>query len=66
MTKRIVLIAGATGLVGREILDGLLADETVAEVHSLGRRTPTIQHPKLRAHVVNFASLPSLPTADEV
>lgn len=66
MTKRIVFIAGATGLVGRAILDGLLVDETVAEVHSLGRRVPMIQHPKLRAHVVNFASLPLLPFADEL
>lgn len=66
MGGRIVLLAGATGLVGREILEGLLADETVLEVHSLGRRTPTIQHPKLRAHVVSFADLPLLPRADEV
>ena len=65
MTKRIVIIAGATGLVGREILAGLLADETVTEVHSLGRRIPAIQHPKLRAHVVSFAGVPPLPTADD-
>ena len=35
---RTVLVAGASGLVGREILQGLLADESVAAVHSLGRR----------------------------
>ncbi|MFZ6778939.1 NAD(P)H-binding protein [Undibacterium sp. Ji83W] len=66
MAKRTVIIAGATGMVGREILAGLLADDSVAEVHSLGRRPPTVQHPRLRAHVVNFASLPVLPQADEV
>lgn len=66
MTKRTVIIAGATGLVGREMLDGLLTDETVAEVHSLGRRLPAIQHPKLRGHVFSFADLPILPPADEV
>ena len=66
MANRTVIIAGATGLVGNAILDGLLADETVAEVHSLGRRTPSIQHPKLTPHVVNFTALPSLPRADEV
>ncbi len=66
MAKRTVIIAGATGMVGKEILAGLLADDTVAEVHSLGRRPPTVQHPKLRAHIVNFASLPVLPQADEV
>jgi uncharacterized protein YbjT (DUF2867 family) len=53
-------------MVGKEILEGLLADQTVAAVHSLGRRAPAIQHPKLTAHVVDLAALPSLPRADEV
>jgi uncharacterized protein YbjT (DUF2867 family) len=66
MTDRTVIIAGATGLVGRDILEGLLADRTVVAVHSLGRRAPAIQHPKLTAHVVDFAALPVLPPADEV
>ena len=66
MANRTVIIAGATGLVGREILQGLLADPSVAAVHSLGRRKPAAQHPKLTAHVVDFAALPALPPADEV
>jgi len=66
MTDRTVIIAGATGLVGREILAGLLADRTVMTVHSLGRRPPAIAHPKLTAHAVDFAALPKLPPADEV
>lgn len=66
MTGRTVIVAGATGLVGREILDGLLADRTVVAVHSLGRRAPAIRHPKLTAHVVDLAALPNLPPADEV
>jgi uncharacterized protein YbjT (DUF2867 family) len=66
MTDRTVIIAGATGLVGRDLLEGLLADRTVAAVHSLGRRAPATQHPKLTAHVVDFAALPVLPHADEV
>jgi uncharacterized protein YbjT (DUF2867 family) len=53
-------------MVGKEILEGLLADQTVAAVHSLGRRAPAIRHPKLTAHVVDLAALPSLPPADEV
>lgn len=63
---RTVIIAGATGLVGREILAGLLADPAVTAVHSLGRRKPAVRHPKLTAHVVDFAALPALPPADEV
>jgi hypothetical protein len=62
---RTVVLAGATGLVGREILQGLLADDTVAAVHALGRRAPSLQHPRLISHVVDFAALPRLPALDE-
>lgn len=66
MTGRTVIIAGATGLVGKDILAGLLADPTVVAVHSLGRRPLAMLHPKLTAHLVDFAALPVLPRADEV
>lgn len=66
MPNRTVIVAGATGLVGQHILEGLLADPTVAAVHSLGRRKPANEHPKLTALVVDFAALPVLPRADEV
>jgi uncharacterized protein YbjT (DUF2867 family) len=62
---RTVLVAGASGLVGREILAGLLADDSVRAVHSLGRRSLALQHHKLTQHTVNFAALPELPHADE-
>lgn len=62
---RVVGLAGATGLVGRAILEGLLADESVAAVHALGRRAPGLSHPKLTAHVVDFEALPPLPPLDE-
>jgi uncharacterized protein YbjT (DUF2867 family) len=62
---RTVLIAGASGLVGREILQGLLADASVAQVHSLGRRELDVQHPKLVQHRVDFSKLPPLPNAQE-
>lgn len=63
---RIVALAGATGLVGRAILEGLFADGSVTAVHTLGRREPGVAHPKLTAHVVDFAALPILPPLDEV
>jgi uncharacterized protein YbjT (DUF2867 family) len=63
---RVVAVAGATGLVGRAILEGLLADESVAAVHALGRREPGVIHPKLTAHVADFGALPPLPPLDEV
>jgi uncharacterized protein YbjT (DUF2867 family) len=59
-------VAGATGLVGRAILEGLLSDGTVAAVHALGRREPGITHPKLTPHVLDFKALPLLPPLDEV
>lgn len=59
-------MAGATGLVGRAILEGLLADPSVAAVHALGRRGPGISHGKLTPHMVDFAAPPQLPPIDEV
>jgi uncharacterized protein YbjT (DUF2867 family) len=62
---RTVLVAGASGLVGREILQGLLADESVATVHSVGRRELPLAHPKLTQHQVDFKALPALPGVGE-
>ncbi|MET0534691.1 MAG: NAD(P)H-binding protein [Steroidobacter sp.] len=66
MNQRKVLLAGATGLVGGEILQGLLADATVAEVHVLARRAIGVTHPKLQLQLVDFRQLPALPQVDEV
>jgi uncharacterized protein YbjT (DUF2867 family) len=63
--QRKVLLAGATGLVGGQILRALLADRTVSEVHALSRRALTVNHPKLQVHLVDFSRLPELPRADE-
>ena len=65
MPTRTALIAGATGLVGREILSRLLADPEVSAVHALARRDPGLSHPKLTVHTVDFAALPALPRVDE-
>jgi len=65
-TPRTVALAGATGLVGRALLEGLLADGSVIAVHAIGRRKLTQAHPKLTSHVVEFAGLPALPPLDEV
>ena len=66
MATRTALLAGATGLVGRGILAGLLADPQVTAVHTLGRRDLPATHPKLTHHRVDFAALPALPAVDEV
>jgi len=64
--KRTVALAGATGLVGRSILAGLLADKSVQSVHVLGRRNPRVAHARITGHIVDFAALPPLPPVDEV
>ena len=64
--QRVALVAGATGLVGREILATLLADEAYAAVHSVARRALATIHPKLSCHLVDFAALPALPAVDDV
>lgn len=55
------LVAGASGLVGGELLDVLLTDPRYSDVHSLGRRPLPRQHPKLHQHTVDFARLTDTP-----
>jgi uncharacterized protein YbjT (DUF2867 family) len=58
-------VAGATGLVGQEILATLLADKSYSAVHCVGRRALAQQHPKLTSHVVDLAALQGLPQIDD-
>jgi len=52
-----VLIAGATGLVGKLALERALADERVSRVIALTRR-PIAPHEKLENVVIDFSVLP--------
>ncbi len=65
---RTVLLAGATGLVGRALMHQLLEHPQTQHVHVLLRRaSPGIAaHPKLELHVVDFAHLRRLPRVDDV
>ncbi len=64
---RTALLAGATGLVGRELLSLLLDDSDVAEVVALTRRPLATPHPKLQQGIVAFDQLASfaLPPVDD-
>jgi uncharacterized protein YbjT (DUF2867 family) len=62
---RSVLLAGATGLVGREILRGLLADESVEQVVVVGRRAPAEANPRLEFIHADLPAVPALPHVDE-
>ena len=72
-TTVVALIAGASGLVGKELLALLLADSACCEVHSLVRKAAVQQHPKLHQHTIDFSALGTaqskplhLPTIHEV
>jgi uncharacterized protein YbjT (DUF2867 family) len=60
--QRTALIAGASGLVGGECLQRLLASGAYAQVVVLTRRSlgAAARHPKLREIVVDFSRLDSL------
>jgi uncharacterized protein YbjT (DUF2867 family) len=64
--NRKILLAGATGLVGHELLQTLLTDRTVTEIHVLSRRPLDTINPKLHNLVVDYQQLPGLPPVDEV
>jgi uncharacterized protein YbjT (DUF2867 family) len=57
-----ILIAGATGLTGREVLQRLLADSKVEDVLAIGRRSPP-SHPKLKFLQIPFSELAGSPQA---
>jgi uncharacterized protein YbjT (DUF2867 family) len=63
---RTALIAGASGLVGRELITTLLADPRYGAVVSIGRRTLSIEHTKLKQLIVDFKAIPRLPPVDDV
>jgi len=62
----VALVAGATGLVGQAILKLLLADQRYGAVHVVGRRAPSIQHPKLMVHISASLTEFSCPLIDDV
>jgi len=55
-----VLIAGATGLVGKNLVKRLLDDDFFTEVHVLARRNLDFSSPKLFVHIADFDNLQTL------
>jgi uncharacterized protein YbjT (DUF2867 family) len=54
---KVVLLAGASGLVGSHLLDGLLAAPDFGRVYALSRRPLTQEHPRLANRIVQFDRL---------
>ncbi|PJZ66302.1 oxidoreductase [Leptospira wolffii] len=61
MNNRIGIVAGATGLVGGELLQELLIDPTWSKVYVLVRRPLEWSHPKLETILIDWDRFPALP-----
>lgn len=60
-----VLLAGASGLIGHELLQLLLAQSPRPSVHALVRRLPASADARVRWLTVDFTALPELPAATQ-
>lgn len=58
MSDRTALVLGATGLIGRHVVELLLADPTWSRVRVLVRRPLALAHEKLEVQVLDFEQLP--------
>ena len=54
MDRKIAIVIGATGLVGKELVQLLLKDEHFTSVKIFGRRSAGIQHQKLVEYIIDF------------
>lgn len=54
---QVVWVVGATGLVGRETVQALVADPAFSKVVAVVRRPVGLPHPKLEERVVDFDAL---------
>lgn len=52
-----VLLSGATGLVGEQLLNQLIANENVTSIVLLGRSIHVMNHPKVRSFFVDMSNL---------
>src|SRR3569833_666920 len=56
---KIVLLAGANGVVGKSALDALLDAPDIARVFAVTRRPLGREHPRLANRIVNFNNIES-------
>lgn len=55
--KKSALVLGATGLVGKELVNLLLQQDTYEKIHLLVRKPLATDNPKCKQHVINFDHL---------
>jgi uncharacterized protein YbjT (DUF2867 family) len=68
VTQRVALLAGASGLVGRELASQLAENATYSQVYSLARRATAGASlgAKVSEQLVSFDALPALPSCHDV
>lgn len=62
MSAQTAVVLGATGMIGSQVLELLLNDDTFSKVRVLVRRPLNIQHPKLETEVCNFSNFDEFKT----
>ena len=50
----VALVIGATGMVGSQLIQQLLADDRFEKIRVFSRRSLAITHPKLEEHLIDF------------
>ncbi|MEG3692115.1 hypothetical protein V5098_03155 [Vibrio coralliirubri] len=58
--NRSIIIAGSSGLVGRETLSTLLGSQNISTVYALSRRELNTQHQKLKQIIDSNLSVPAI------
>jgi len=59
-------VAGASGLIGNELIQALFLDPQVKRIFALGRRSLKLQNHKLIEKITNFKDLESFPLNSEL
>jgi uncharacterized protein YbjT (DUF2867 family) len=57
MQSLTAVVLGATGLIGEQLVQQLLADSAFSKIRILVRRQVKLSHPKLEVQIVNFDNL---------
>ncbi len=60
MNGKTALVIGATGLVGKQLVNQLLSNERYTAIKLFVRRPTQIEDPKIKEYLIDFEDLPSI------
>jgi uncharacterized protein YbjT (DUF2867 family) len=58
--KHTVLLAGASGEIGKRLTNNLIEDNSISEIHLLNRRPLGLTHEKVVEHIIDFEMMDEL------